>query len=1182
MKTFKGKGLAVGLAAALVTSSFLPSATLAAEKTNSQRIYQQLERLNLKQPGVKASSVTKEEDKKFTDNQLVVKYSSPLSSSEHRKAGGKLVKRFASLGYDVIEIQGKKKIEEVAAAYANLANVTSITRSAYAKKLGSVDPKAAGMYHLKNLDIEKAQSLAGKNKVKVAVIDGGVDAKHPELKNKIAANKNAMDPIKKGLPDPHGTHVAGIIAAEKGNGVGGYGIAPNSDIVSIDVFSRSWFVTDYTIAEGILEAIRQKVKVINMSLGTYYPSPILQDAVKKAIDAGITVVASAGNDGANVINYPASFDGVISVGATNSKNQLADFSTYGPSVDVVAPGHQVYSPVYDPDKQSSFTEMSGTSMSSPVVAGAVSLLLSKHPSLTPYQVNYILTHTAKDLGDKGYDLMYGYGMIDLQKILSFDPKKIPADPSVKEADTLANAKDLGEFEAIPVSGKIQKLNQTDLYKAKVNKDEFVQVSLDGTAKYDLKFELLFFPEGKTKPSKKVEVNDAREGSSEGSLFKAPENGTLVVAVKDSFGKYSEAGSSTYKLVLHKSQELLDDGNSMETPKVVESLPYASALDNYYTDELLTAPEEEEAEAASDSETTEEDIPGEEEAGKEKQVPGDSDYFEFTVPGNPEDGLKAVKVNLSEVPGINPAIKLHIIEEMEGEQFIYEMDQAADKGYGQGEELSFNAIPGQKFIVEVTNKPYMDEFMMMFGGYEIDFERSYSSFKPYKVTIDSKTLPADEDGIPFELGMETSPEEELMEGDIEGFIAMRKEIQQKAYDPYEMTYEDYINMLKEAAIPFEENGGGEGYLQTFGDEDWFAFTPDHSSIFELSMAKTSGYKPAAIEVLKYDEEYKDFVYVYSNTIWDWMDGTVSVEDTFTLGLQAGETYYFRAADPMYRPSFDPYKFTLKTKVKHVADSFEANETFKSATKISTKGITGNYASSADTDIYYFKPGKDGIYGARVTPGALPAKYKNVPERHKSEIDPVLVIIEDTNGNGKLEPEEEGRLTFTDYGLWSDEERTGFRTKKNAGYFIATFDYFGTNSSLVPYVLKIDETNKADEDKGSTVKNNIPSKPLLLNRPAKDRFYSYGYLNLTSNKGDTDFYKLKIEREKNYTLSMEVPSDIDGKVSIYNSKGAQVAVSDYYGKGDDEVLSMTLKKGDYYIKVEDAFGNASTNPYKLIVK
>ncbi|WP_404356241.1 S8 family serine peptidase [Cytobacillus firmus] len=1174
MKTFKGKGLAVGLAAALVTSSFLPAASLAAEKSNTQRIYQQLEQLNLKQPGYKTSSVTKEKDKRFTDKQLVVKYNKPLSSSEHRKAGGKLVKRFASLGYDVIEVQGKRKLEEVAAAYASFSNVTSITRSAYAKKLGNADPKVSEMYHLKNLGIEKAQTMAGKNKVKVAVIDGGVDSKHPELKNQLIANKNAMDPIKKGAPDPHGTHVAGIIAAEKGNGVGGYGIAPNSEVISIDVFNRSWMVTDYTIAEGILEAIRQKADVINMSLGGYFPSPIMQDAVKKAIDAGITVVAAAGNDGANVVNYPASFEGVISVGATNSKNDLADFSTFGPSVDVVAPGHQVYSSVYDPDKQSSFLKMSGTSMSSPVVAGAVSLLLSKHPNLTPYQVNYILTHTAKDLGDKGYDLKYGYGMIDLEKILSFDPKKIPADPAVKEAESLSKAKDLGEFNTIPISGKILNLNQNDLYKTKMKKDEYIQVTLDGSDKYDLKFELLFFSEGEKKPSKKVEVNEAFEGSLEGTLFKAPEAGNLVIIVKDSYGKFSEEGSSEYNLELNKSMELPDDGNGEETPKQIESLPYESALENYFTDERLTT-EVKEDEAASTEEN------GEEGAEEEQQTPGDSDYFHFTVPGNPEDGMQTVKVDLSAVPGIDPAIKLHMIEEIEGEEFIYEMDQASDNGFGKGEELSFNAVPGQMFIAEVTNKPYIDEFMMMFEGYEIDLEKSYSSFNPYKLTIDSKTLPADEDGLPFEMGMETSPEEELMSGDIQGFIAKKKELQQKAIDPSEMTYEDYINTIKDAAVSFEENEGGEGYLQTFGDEDWFSFTPDHSSIFELAMDKASGYKPVAMEVLKYDQTMKDFVYVYSNTLWS-MDGSISVEDKFTLGLQAGETYYFRAADPMYRPSFDPYRFTLTVKVKDVADQFEANENFDSAQSISTKGITGNFASSADTDIYYFKPGKESIFGVRVTPGSLPAKYKNVPVRHKSEIDPVIAIIEDTNGNGKLEPEEEGKITLVDSGLWSDEERISFRTKKNSGYFVTTFDYYGTNASLVPYVLKIDEANRSDEDKGSVVKNNIPSKPLLLNRPAKDRFYSFGYMNLTSNKGDTDFYKLKVEKEKNYSVTMEVPIDLDGKITIYNSKGVQVAVSDYYGKGDNEVFSLTLKKGDYYIKVEDNFGNASTNPYKIIIK
>ncbi|PWW29420.1 putative secreted protein (Por secretion system target) [Cytobacillus oceanisediminis] len=1181
MKNLKGKGLAAGLAATLAVSSLFPGAAAASEKSVTQRVYQQLEQFNLQNKDFKVSQVTKEEEKKFTENQLVVKYEKPLSQSEHKIAGGKLVKRFASLGYDVIEVQGNKELMEVAQNYAKLASVTSITRSAYGKRLGTADPKAAEMFHLKNLNLGKAHSLTGKNKVKVGVIDTGVDASHPELKNKITANKNAMNPLKKGTPDSHGTHVAGIIGAEKGNGIGGYGVAPNSEIVSIDVFNRSYYVTDYTIAEGILEAIRQKVKVINMSLGTYYPSPILKDAVQKAIDAGIIVVAAAGNDGANILNYPASFDGVISVGATDENNQLASFSTYGPSIDVVAPGHKVYAPVFDVDKGSSFVEMSGTSMASPVVAGAVSLLMSKYPNLTPYQVNYILTKTARDLGEKGYDLKYGYGMIDPVKLLSFNPKNIPADPSVKEADIFAKAKDLGEFEAIPASGKLQKLNQTDLYKTSLTKGEYIQISLDGTDKFDLKFELLFFKDGEKKPLEKIEVNGAREGSSEGTLFKAEENGTLVVAVKDSFGKYGEAGQSTYKLTLHKSAELLDDGNSMESPVEVESLPYRSGLDNYYTDERLmfgeNLPEEgmEEPEAEAASKQTEGS--GMEEGMKE--IPGDSDFFRFKVPGQEEDGMKAVKISLSGVPGINPSIKLHMIEKMEEGEMIHEMDQASYKGEGKGEELAFNAIAGQEYMVEVTNKPYIDEFMLMFEDFEIDYDKSYSSFKPYQLTIDARTLPADEDGIPMEIGM-GSPEEELIEGDLEEYIAKKKAIEQKMFDPNMQTYEDYINMLKDAAVPFEENESKEGYLQTFGDEDWFSFTPKHSSIFEVNMSY-GRYKPAAMEVLKYNEEYKDFSYVYSNSTWSWTDDTVSVEGSFTLGLQAGETYYFRVSDPMYRPAFEPYRFTVKSKVKNVADPYEKNDSFENAIKVSTTGLTGNYSTAGDVDTYYFKPGKDGVFGVRVTPRELPDKYKNVKAQHRAEIDPVLVLIEDTNGNGKLEPEEEGNITMVDYSFYSGEERTGFRTKKKSGYFILTFDYFGTNSSLVPYILKIDGANRTDEDRVSKVKNNIPSKPLSLKRNGNG-FYATGYMNLTSNKGDQDFYKLTLDKDRNVTVALQLPKDLDGKVTIYNSKGSQVAVSDFYGKGDNEILPIKLKKGSYYVKVEDAAGNASTDPYKITIK
>lgn len=1233
------------LAASLAVGPFSAGISFAAEPGLDSREYPQLNKQVFK-----TAELSKEEREFFSDKQLIIKYSTPLSASEHRQAGGKLVKRVSSLGYDVIEVQGKKKLDEVAKGYAELENVTSISKSAYGKTM-AVDPKTSNMYHLGNLNIEKAQKLSGKNKVKVGVIDTGLDAKHPDLKNNLSGNVNIMDPMKKGTPDTHGTHVAGIIGAEKGNGIGGYGIAPNADIISIDVFNRSFFVTDYHVAEGIMEAIRQDVKVINMSLGFYSPSPILEDAVKKAVDKGIIVVAAAGNDGASVLNYPASFDNVIAVGATDDKNKLASFSTYGPSVDVVAPGHNVYSTYYDVDKGSSFIKMSGTSMASPVVAGTVALLLSKYPDLTPYQVSYMLNETAKDLGDKGYDLKYGFGLVDPVKLMSYNPASIPAEDSIKQWDILEKAVDLGSFEEKQISGKMTKLNQKDFYQVKLKQGEKVQVQLTGNAQYDLQFELLFYQGKGMNPYRSVKVNDVSTGLVEGTLFEAPMNGTLVVAIKDSFGKYDPKGQYEYELALQKTAEFEDSKNTLETPVEIKSLPYVSE-NHYFTDELGQSEEESsqeviEEEQPMEEEPVEEDVPAEEgtdgempaeeetdveapveegtdgetpaeegteeetpadegteeepaedgeegteepgeevEEGTEEEpeeeepveevkfrgVPGGSDFFRFTVDGKEEDGLKTVKIDVSAVPGIDSTISLYQLEKVDGDEYSYEMDRVSNYGYGKGETLVTNAMPGVEYMVEVTNKPYIDEFMIMYDEFEIDYERNYSSMQPYKLSIESKELTNDEDGLPVPFEFPT-PEEALMEGDIEQFIASKKAIEEVIMVDSTYTFNQDNSMIKDMALPMAENETKSGYIQTYGDEDYYAFTPEHNSIFEVNINPSY---PVEMNILKWDEEYEGFSYIYSN--WNWtMDG-VATKTNFTVGLQEGETYYFRVTDPMYRPGVAPYRFSVSTKIKNTADDHEVNDTYAEATKITTEKVTGNFSGVSDVDMYYFKPEKAGVYSARVTPGELPYIYSKAPAEQQSAIDPVLVIIEDSNGNGKLDAEEQGNQMYIDYALDNEEERTGFKTKKDAGYFITTTDYYGSNSSLVPYVLKVDEINLVDEDKGSTVKNNVPSKPIAL----KKNQTGTGYLNITSNVGDSDFYKLNVSKNKTVKVTLDVPSDIDGKVTIYSSKGTQVATLDSYGKGDDEIKEVSLKKGTYYLKVEDVFGNASASPYTLSVE
>src|SRR3954447_18696716 len=121
------------------------------------------------------------------------------------------------------------------------------------------------------------------------------------------------------------------------------------------------------------------------------------------------MVAAAGNEGADMAQFPASYEGVISVGAVDKAKSLTEYSSYGVSTDLVAPGDNIYAPTYGLEKKSTFEVLSGTSMSAPMVTGTVSLLLSKYPDLKAAQVEYILKKTATDLGAKGFDAKYGYG-----------------------------------------------------------------------------------------------------------------------------------------------------------------------------------------------------------------------------------------------------------------------------------------------------------------------------------------------------------------------------------------------------------------------------------------------------------------------------------------------------------------------------------------------------------------------------------------------------------------------------------------------------------------------------------------------------------------------------------------------------------------------------------------------------
>ncbi|MFK9090245.1 S8 family serine peptidase [Bacillus salipaludis] len=259
------------------------------------------------------------------------------------------------------------------------------------------------------------EQTQGATNVTVAVIDGSVDISHPDLKNRIVSPYDiARGTPSLNYPDEHGTHVAGIIAAGIDNGLGGAGVAPKVNIMPINVFIGDYGDTSDLIA-GIDYAINHHAQIINMSLGDYEYSYLLDRAIQNAYRNGIIIVSAAGNEGVSNPSYPAAYDNVISVSATDRNNRYSNFSNYGSTIDIAAPGELIYSTI----PGGSYAYMSGTSMASPVVAGVAALVLSQNPDLSAKQVVDSLLYSADDLGPTGWDDKYGYGLVNPKKAINY-------------------------------------------------------------------------------------------------------------------------------------------------------------------------------------------------------------------------------------------------------------------------------------------------------------------------------------------------------------------------------------------------------------------------------------------------------------------------------------------------------------------------------------------------------------------------------------------------------------------------------------------------------------------------------------------------------------------------------------------------------------------------------------------
>lgn len=413
--------------------------------------------------GLSAASTAAAQDGSFVEGRLLVKMSATGARSalpgiatlrSLDPAGAAARSADASATWFVADLEAGADLESTMDALANREDVEFVepdyihsTEGEFSAALATGDPNAGQQFALDVVEAAGAwQVNAGSKSVVVAVIDTGVQLDHPDLEQQIwnntAETMNGIDDDGNGRiddlvgwnfvsdtnnpsdDDNHGTHVAGIVAAIRGNNVGIAGAA-NVSIMPIKVLGADGTGPSSGIVEGIRYAMNNGATVINMSLTSPEPSQAIQDACNEAAQRDIVIVGAAGNHQLNTLEFPAGFDSVIAVGATDINDQLADFTNVGPGIEIVAPGVGILSTV----RGSNYDVMDGTSMASPLVAGIAALIRSAEPNLTAEQVRGRLTATADDLGDSGYDTLFGHGRLNARRALTEQNGTQPTTPT---------------------------------------------------------------------------------------------------------------------------------------------------------------------------------------------------------------------------------------------------------------------------------------------------------------------------------------------------------------------------------------------------------------------------------------------------------------------------------------------------------------------------------------------------------------------------------------------------------------------------------------------------------------------------------------------------------------------------------------------------------------------------------
>ncbi|MGM0568917.1 MAG: S8 family serine peptidase [Elusimicrobiota bacterium] len=465
---------------------------------------------------------------KAVEGEILVKFKEKVSKnarrSLHQNTGGRLMSSIKNLRLELIKIPPEDSYEKILEKYNSSEKVEyaepniiySIDSYKLPDRYASIEDMEDKQWGLVRINAHYGWEIeTGLEETVIAIIDSGIDYNHPDLAPNMWEDPEngsyGYDFVNEDN-DPwddydHGTHVAGIAVAESSE-EGVVGVCWKSRLMALKVINEKGEGDSAKLSSAIAYAADKGADIINISLGGEY-SKAVEDAVDYAYGKGLFLAASSGNDGESSVMYPAALNNVLAVGASNKDDERADFSNYGESLDVIAPGVDILSTLPG-DK---YGNWHGTSMAAPFASGLAALIVSRYKNLSlswePEDLKRIINSSARRLSAEDWNEETGHGIIDANSAL----KSIRPFVSTLEVieKTTSGAELRGELESL---GSCDNARVFFLYR-QVSSDTFNTTQKTEKAKAEVFRENIDMLEANTEYLYRAAADYDYEGSAEG-------------------------------------------------------------------------------------------------------------------------------------------------------------------------------------------------------------------------------------------------------------------------------------------------------------------------------------------------------------------------------------------------------------------------------------------------------------------------------------------------------------------------------------------------------------------------------------------------------------------------------------------------------------------------------------------